>query len=89
MALPCGCKEINGDHGRYSTLLLAFTVDFVECIGMKIDCLPFLELKNMCSFATISMIEILGTYENTFKFLDTVKRLFSRAYVIDAGHAAK
>jgi hypothetical protein len=35
------------------------------------------------------MIEILGTYENTFKFLDTVKRLFSRAYVIDAGHAAK
>jgi hypothetical protein len=68
---------------------LAFTVDFVECIGMKIDCLPFLELKNMCSSATISMIEIIGTYENTFKFSIIVKRLFRKAYVNNAGHAAK
>jgi hypothetical protein len=35
------------------------------------------------------MIEILGTYENTVKFSDTVKRLFRKAYVINAGHAAK
>jgi hypothetical protein len=35
------------------------------------------------------MIKIVGTIENTFKFLDTVKRLLNRAYVIDAGHAAK
>jgi hypothetical protein len=57
--------------------------------SMTIDYLPFSEWRNECSFATISMIEILGTYENTFKFSDTVKRLFSRAYVIDASHAAK
>jgi hypothetical protein len=35
------------------------------------------------------MIEILGTYENSIEFSITVKRLFSRAYAIDAGHAAK
>jgi hypothetical protein len=57
--------------------------------SMKIDYLPLSELKYVCSSATISMIEIIGTYENTFKFSIIVKRLFSRAYVIDAGHAAK
>jgi hypothetical protein len=35
------------------------------------------------------MIKIIGTNENTFKFLIAVKRLLSRAYVIDAGHDAK
>jgi hypothetical protein len=57
--------------------------------SMKIDYLPFSEWRNECSSATSSMIKILGTNENTFKFSISVKRLFSRAYVIDAGHAAK
>jgi hypothetical protein len=57
--------------------------------SMTNDYLPFSELKYVCYSATTSMIKILGTNENTLKFSDTVKRLFSRAYVIDAGHAAK
>jgi hypothetical protein len=57
--------------------------------SMKIDYLPLSELKYVCSSATTSMIEILGTYENSIEFSITVKRLLNRAYVIDAGHAAK
>jgi hypothetical protein len=57
--------------------------------SMTIDYLPFSELKYVCSSATSSMIKILGTIENTFKFSITVKRLLNRAYVIDAGHDAE
>jgi hypothetical protein len=57
--------------------------------SMTIDYLPLSELKYGCSSATTSMIKIIGTYENSIKFSITVKRLLNRAYVIDAGHAAK
>jgi hypothetical protein len=56
---------------------------------MKIYYLPFSEWRNECSSATTSMIKIVGTYENSIEFSITVKRLLNRAYVIDAGHAAK
>jgi hypothetical protein len=56
---------------------------------MKIDYLPFSEWRNESSSATISMIEIIGTYENTFKLSITVKCLFRRAYINKAGHDAK
>jgi hypothetical protein len=57
--------------------------------SMNIDYLPLSELKHESSSATSSMIRILGTYENSIKFSDTVKRLFRKAYVINAGHDAE
>jgi hypothetical protein len=56
---------------------------------MKIDCLPFSELKYVCSSATTSMIKMLGTYGNSIKFSNGVVCLLSRAYVINARHDAK
>jgi hypothetical protein len=57
--------------------------------SMTIDYLPFSELKYVCSSAIFSMIEIVGVYENTFKFWNGVVHLLSRAYVINAGHDDK
>jgi hypothetical protein len=56
---------------------------------MKIDYLLFSERRNVYSSATFTMITTVGTIENPFKFLIAVKRLFRRAYVINAGHDAK
>jgi hypothetical protein len=55
------------------------------------DWLPtFLELRNICSSVITGMIKIQGTNKkNSFKFLNGVAHLLTRAYVFDANHRAR